>query len=70
MYGLTQDEDKALKLLHQAGELGYADAYYNIGCSYDNGEGVEKDIKKANHYFELSAMRGDATARHNLGWMY
>ena len=40
---------------------------HNIGCAYDNGDGVERDTKKANHYFELAAMWGDEFARHNLG---
>ena len=35
--------------------------------AYNFGEGVERDEKKANHYFELAAMGGVAPARHNLG---
>jgi len=65
--GYPQDYKKALELYHQAGELGYAKAHCNIGCSHMFGEGVEVDKKKAIHYFELAAMRGDETARHNLG---
>ena len=30
-------------------------------------EGVEVDIEKAFHYYELAAMGGNETARHNLG---
>ena len=58
---------KALELYQQAGELGYADAYHNIGSAYHFGEGVERDNKKADHYYELAAMGGLASARHNLG---
>jgi TPR repeat protein len=65
--GLPQDYEKALELYHQAGELGYAKAYNNIGYAYHTGEGMERDQKKANHYYELAAMGGFATARHNLG---
>ena len=65
--GLQQNQTKALELYHRAGELGYADAYNNIGHAYHTGEGVERDEKKANHYYELAAMKGDAIARHNLG---
>ena len=65
--GLPQDYDKALELYHRAGELGIAKAYYNIGNAYYNGRGVERDEKKANHYYELAAMGGIAIARHNLG---
>ena len=49
------------------GELGSADAYCNLGMSYDIGRGVEEDKKKAKHYYELAAMNGDVKARHNLG---
>ena len=55
-----------LELWHRAAELGYATAYLNIGYSYDHGRGVEVDEKKAEHYYELSAMAGDAQARYNL----
>ena len=66
-FGLAQDHEKALKLWHQAGELGSADAYCNIGIGYYRGRGVERDEKKAEHYYELAAIGGFAVARHNLG---
>ena len=57
--GLPQDwGDKALELWRKTGELGKASAYYNIGCAYDHGRGVEKDIEKAKHYYELAAIGG------------
>jgi len=65
--GFTQDYAKALELYHRAAELGNAKAYTNIGYAYDHGIGVEVDRKKAHHYYELSAMRGNAHARHKLG---
>jgi len=60
---------KALKFYHRAGELGFSRAYYNIGTAYDQGRGVERDEKKALHYYELAAIGGDVRARHNLGCM-
>jgi len=66
-YGLQQDYKKALECWHKAGELGNAESYSNIGCFYYTGKGVEIDKKKATHYFELAAMRGNVMARHNLG---
>ena len=65
--GLRQNLRKAMKLFLQAGELGYAAAYHNIGYAYYHGEGVEKDENKAKYYYELAAMGGDAYARYNLG---
>ena len=62
-----QDYAKALELWRRAGELGHAGAYLGIGNAYDYGQGVKVDEKKANHYYELAAIKGDADARHNLG---
>ena len=64
--GLIQDRAMALELWHRAAKLGNAKSYYSIGISYLNGRD-ERDEKKAVHYWELAAMRGDATSRHNLG---
>ena len=67
--GLPQDETKANELYLKAGQLGCALAYYNLGNQYANGDGVEIDMKKAKHYWELAAMNGSAEARNNLGCM-
>jgi TPR repeat protein len=67
MYGFPQDYAKALEHWHRAGELGHAASYHNIGYAYLYGRGVERNEKKAKHYWELAAMGGDETARHNLG---
>ena len=65
--GMQQDSTKAIELWLRAGELGCAEAYHNLGNSYNFGMGVEVDKKKAKYYWELAAMNGDAYARHNLG---
>ena len=65
--GMPQDRQKANELCIKAGELGCANAYYNLGVNYDTGTGVEIDKKRAIHYFELAAMMGHVWARHNLG---
>ena len=39
----------------------------DIGYAYQFGEGVKVDNEKAIHYYEQAAMRGDETARYNLG---
>ena len=67
--GLPQDRAKALDLWHQAGELGYTDAYHNIAATYYNGNGVERDMKKAKHYWELAAMGGHVDSMYNLGML-
>ena len=65
--GYPQDYTKAFELWHQAAELGYSLAYYNIGRLYMKGEGVEKDAQRAVYYFELAAIGGEAEARWYLG---
>ena len=35
--------------------------------AYLHGRGVERDMKKAVHYWELAAMGGHVATRHNLG---
>jgi len=69
LFGLAQDYQKARELWLKAGEGGCAEAYCNLGFSYRNGMGVERDMKKARHYFELAVISGDIRARHNLGVM-
>ena len=67
LHGLPQDRDKALELWHQAAELGSATSYFSIAASYINGNGAERDVKKAHYYWELAAMGGHLDAMHNLG---
>ena len=65
--GFPQDIDKALALRHRAAELGCTKSYAYIGNAYEFGRGVERDEKKAVHDYELAAMGGNTSARHNLG---
>ena len=67
--GYRQDYTKALELHHRAAELGHVKSYLNIGNAYYKGRGVEVDMKRANHYYELAAMGGERQARYNLGIM-
>ena len=64
--GLTRDANRARDLWEQAGKLGSPNAYGSIAELYAHGEGVERDLKRAKHYWELSAIRGDVYSRHNL----
>ena len=66
-YGLPQNYGKANKLWLRAGDFGHAGAYFNLGNSYDDGDGVERDEKKAKYHYGLAALRGDVEARYNLG---
>ena len=65
---LPHDWTRANELYQKAGELGHAEAYFNLGNSYRVGRGVRIDMKKATEYFELAAINGCVSARHNLGY--
>ena len=67
--GLVQDLDKAFQLLFRAAELGSAVAHLNIGYAYETGDGLELDVAKAVHHYEIAAVGGDLMARQNLGCM-
>ena len=62
----SQDRNKAHELYLKAGELGCHEAYGNLGNSYDLGNGVEVDEKKAKYYWELASIGGNVYARHNV----
>ena len=53
-----------------AADQGDAEAQFNLGIAYANGQGVLKDEAEAVRWFRLAAEQGDAMAQFNLGIMY
>ena len=51
-------------------EQGDADAQFNLGVMYANGEGVPQDAAEAVRWYRLSADQGNASAQNNLGLSY
>ena len=47
--------------------MGNADAHYGLACSYAEGKGVERDLKKKIYHMEEAAIGGHPEARFNLG---
>jgi len=45
---------------------GHLQAQYNLGYCYENGFGVEVDLKSAIYYYELAAKQGDSLAQNIL----
>ena len=64
------DYATALSLLRPLADQGDAAAQFNLGVSYDDGQGVVQDHKEAVKWYRLAADQGDAQAQNNLGLMY
>jgi hypothetical protein len=54
----------------KAAELGDAVAQYNLGVSYERGQGVAQDYVQAVYWYRKAAEQGYANAEYNLGGMY
>ena len=51
-------------------EQGIAEAQYNLGLMYSNGQGVPRDDEEAVKWYRLAAEQGFAESQTNLGLMY
>lgn len=67
---LDNDPELAAGWFFRAAEQGYADAQFNLGLLYINGEGVPQDIAHAVELFQKAAEQGHVDAQNNLGAMY
>ena len=65
--GLPQDYNKGIELLIQAAEKGSIRAHNHLAQAYENGEGVERDVKRAFRHYKLAAIGGHEYARFTLG---
>lgn len=61
---------KAAYWYGQAAQAGIANAQYNMGTLYFNGEGVPQDYAKAHEWFERAAQRDNQYAEFQLGMTY
>jgi len=64
------DYATALKEWKPLAEQGDANAQYNLGVMYDNGQGVTRNYKKAVKWYRRAAKQGYMNAQYNLGEMY
>jgi TPR repeat protein len=61
---------EALADLKERAQQGNAEAQFNLGICYANGEGVAKDWDEAVKWWRKAAEQGDADAQKNLGNSY
>ena len=59
----------AFEYFTKAVALGDVEAHYHLSGMYHNGDGAEKDEKRAFHHIEQAAIEGHPDARYNLGCM-
>jgi len=62
------DHESAVEYWTKAAALGDVVAHYQLHISYQDGVGVEKDMKKAIYYAEQAAIGGNPEARYNLAY--
>ena len=67
---LRQDTIKAVYWWNEAVKQGYAGAYCNLGLAYEDGWGVNKNMRKAVEILKIGAEKGEPYAQANYGRMY
>jgi hypothetical protein len=60
---------KSIEYLTRSAEMGYRKAQYALGTDYRNGNGVPKDLQKAQYWLDLAAQQGSTSAQQDLGKM-
>lgn len=64
------DFTNAAKLYLPLAQQGNADAQFNLGTMYDEGEGVPEDYKEALKWYQMAAEQGHEAAQTILGAIY
>ena len=67
---LRQDTIKAVYWWNEAVKQEYIPAYNNLGLAFENGWGVEKNMRKAVDILKIGAEKGAAYAQANYGRFY
>jgi hypothetical protein len=67
---VAHDHAQPARLFRLKAVQGDADAQFNLGCMYRDGQGVEKDYAEAVRLLRLAAAQGHQRAQFNLGVMF
>jgi uncharacterized protein len=68
--GVAKNKAEAVKWYRKAAEQNVADAQYNLGVCYANGQGVTEDDAESVKWFRKAAEQNLADAQYNLGVCY
>lgn len=60
----------AVSMWKEASDMGYSRSQFNLGLSYETGQGVKKDARKAAKYYKLAAAENHTQAMYNLALLY
>jgi TPR repeat protein len=74
-FGVSRNYDKALEWYEKAAAKGDADAMFDLGELYqegqdEGGQGVPRNYDTAREWYEKSAARNHSMAMVSLGWFY
>jgi TPR repeat protein len=58
---------KGLQLLRRAAEEGDPEAFYFVGCAFEQGRGVKADQIEATKWFLEGAQKGDPSSQNSVG---
>ncbi len=67
---ISEEEAFGLSRYRKAAEKGVAEAQYNLGFMYGEGEGVPQNFAEAVKWYRKAAEQGMAGAQFSLGLMY
>ncbi len=65
-YGVSRDDQEAVKWYRQAAEQGHASAQFNLGLMYGKGQGVAQSYIQAYMWETLAAAQGNEKAVKGL----
>lgn len=64
------NEEEALRVFRELGEMGVLGAQFNLGAMYYNGQGTAPDYQEALKWYRMAADKGLKEAQFALGDMY
>lgn len=70
--GMYEERDtlEGVRLLEEAGQCGYAEAYHNLGVAFKLARyGMKQDLDKAFNYYKKGADSGSVSCMYDAGYM-
>ena len=68
--GVPKDSDKALRLYHQAADMGHPQAQEDLGLIYYTGYKVKRNYVEAIKWYKEAALQGQIKSAYELSIMY